>query len=131
MASALLIGGIGTLALGWASTWAFYIPSSALTGFGLGLAWAFASVATQAVVPPAKAGAASGVVLTVLVGLAGIAVAVAASIIETHGSGKVEDAIRGLLRVCVRSPSPVRPASPCSADRAAGWRERASRRASE
>ena len=100
MASALLIGGIGTLALGWASAWAFYIPSSALTGFGLGLAWAFASVATQAVVPPAKAGAASGVVLTVLVGLAGIAVAVAASIIETHGSGKVEDAIRGLLRVC-------------------------------
>ena len=65
----MVIGGLATVGLSSADDWWFYVPCFAVTGFGLGLAWAFTSVATQALVPPAKAGAASGVVLTVLVGV--------------------------------------------------------------
>jgi hypothetical protein len=56
-------------------------------------------VATQAAVPPDKAGAASGVVLTVLVGLGGMAVAVAASLIETRSGSGFAAAIDDVIRV--------------------------------
>jgi EmrB/QacA subfamily drug resistance transporter len=99
MVVAMVIGGLGTIALSWADEWALYVPCFAVTGFGLGLAWAFTSVATQAVVPPAKAGAASGVVLTILVGMGGLGVAVASSIIETHGGTNLEAAVQWIIRV--------------------------------
>ena len=99
MVVAMVIGGLATVGLSWADQWWFYVPCFAVTGFGLGLAWAFTSVATQALVPPTKAGAASGVVLTVLVGMAGLAVAVASSIIETHGGTNLEAAVQWLIRV--------------------------------
>jgi hypothetical protein len=59
-----------------------YLVLSAFAGFGLGMCWTFASVVTQAVAPPEKAGAASGIVLTLLIGMGGVAVAVATSIVE-------------------------------------------------
>ena len=98
MVVAMVIGGLATVALSSAHDWWYYVPCFAVTGFGLGLAWAFTSVATQAIVPPAKAGAASGVVLTLLVGVGGLAVAVAASIIETHGGPNLEKAVEWLIR---------------------------------
>ncbi len=69
------------------------------SGLGFGLSWAFTSVSTQAVVPPQKAGEASGVVLTVVVTLGGVAIAMASSIIEsTHGGGTaLDDALHGVL----------------------------------
>jgi hypothetical protein len=75
------------------------VPFFALAGFGLGLGWAYTSVATQAAVPPDKAGAASGVVLTVLVGLGGMAVAVAASVIETRTGVGLGQATQELIRI--------------------------------
>jgi MFS family permease len=63
------------------SLWA-YTPIFAVCGIGLGLGWALASVATQAVVPPALAGAASGITLTSLVLLGAVAVAIAAAVLE-------------------------------------------------
>ncbi|MCJ7439680.1 MAG: hypothetical protein MUP97_18230 [Acidimicrobiia bacterium] len=48
--------------------------------------WSYASVVTQAAVPPDKAGEASGVMLTMLIGFAGVAVAVASSALST-GTG--------------------------------------------
>jgi hypothetical protein len=36
-------------------SWLLYLPGFALVGVGLGLGWAYASVATQVVVEPAKA----------------------------------------------------------------------------
>jgi MFS family permease len=99
MFAALVIGGAASVGLGFADAWAAYVPLFALTGFGLGLGWAFTSVATQQIVPPEKAGAESGLVLTLLVGLGGIAVAVAASAIESRGGGGSGQAIRELIRV--------------------------------
>jgi EmrB/QacA subfamily drug resistance transporter len=64
-----------------ASLWA-YTPIFAVCGIGLGLGWALASVATQAVVPPSLAGAASGITLTSLVLLGAVAVAIAAAVLD-------------------------------------------------
>jgi MFS family permease len=99
MAVALAVGGVSSIGLSWSTAWVVYVPCFAVAGFGLGLSWAYASVATQAAVPPAQAGAASGVVLTVLVGLGGLAVAVAASVIETRTGAGYGDAIADVIRL--------------------------------
>ena len=94
---ALLVGGAGAIAMGvcTGSTVAFLVVSVP-AGAGLGFSWSFASVVTQAIAPAAKAGAASGVVLTALVGGAGIAVAVASSALE-GGVGSASSTIGGIL----------------------------------
>jgi EmrB/QacA subfamily drug resistance transporter len=99
MCVALVVGGLASIGLSFSTEWFVYVPCFAVTGFGLGLGWAYASVATQAAVPPAKAGAASGVVLTVLVGLGGMAVAVAASVIETRQGAGFASAIEDVIRI--------------------------------
>jgi hypothetical protein len=59
------------------------------------------SVGTQTVVPPDRAGEASGVSLSIVIGMAGLAVAVVASLIEVvAGGGTTEgEAIERILRV--------------------------------
>jgi MFS family permease len=99
MSVALSTGGAGALAMGLAEPLAAFVVASFVAGLGLGLSWAFTSVATQAVVPKQLAGVASGVVLTVVVTLGGVAVAVVSTIIESggRGDGAFEDALRGVL----------------------------------
>lgn len=91
---ALLVGGIGGIAMGLATgRLAAFLAASVVAGAGYGMCWAYASVVTQSVVPPEKAGAASGIVLTVLIGMAGVAVAVASSAASTgSGTGTPSDA---------------------------------------
>ncbi|PRH75853.1 MFS transporter [Streptomyces solincola] len=79
MALAGVVAGTGMLALSVVEAWWLYVPVFAWCGLGLGLGWTFSSVATQQVVPPARAGEASGVLLTFLVTLGAIALAAAAS----------------------------------------------------
>ncbi len=86
LALALLMGGVGTLVMGLANAMGLFLVAAALSGLGLGIAWALSSVVTQAVVPSREAGLASGLVLTILIGLGGVAVAVASSVIEAHSS---------------------------------------------
>jgi len=60
---ALLVGGIGAIGMGLGiETQAAFLLMSIPAGAGLGLTWSYASVVTQAAVPPDKAGGASGVV---------------------------------------------------------------------
>jgi Na+/melibiose symporter-like transporter len=75
--SAGAIAGLTSVESLWACT-----PIFAVCGIGLGLGWALASVATQAVVPPSLAGAASGITLTSLVLLGAVAVAIAAAVLD-------------------------------------------------
>ena len=84
MATALTAGGLGTLGMGLSGSLGLYLVCSAVAGFGIGLAFTYANVVTQTVVPPGKAGAASGAVLTVLVGAAGVAIALSASLVDTQ-----------------------------------------------
>jgi Na+/melibiose symporter-like transporter len=61
--------------------------SIGLLGAGLGFGWSFVSVATQSVVRPERAGEASGVTLTIVVAVAGLCVATAATILEVLEAG--------------------------------------------
>ncbi len=82
MAIGMLISAAGIVALtNVVSLW-LYMPLFLVTGVGLGLGWALANVATQAVVAPSEAGAASGVTLTCLVMLGAVSVAIAAAMVE-------------------------------------------------
>ena len=82
MAAGMLISAAGIVGLtGVESLW-LYTPLFMVTGVGLGLGWALASVATQTVVPPAYVGAASGITLTALVMLGAVGVAIAAAELE-------------------------------------------------
>jgi MFS family permease len=82
MAFALGLGGAALFVLTLSDAWAVYLPTFAVMGFGLGLGWAYASVGTQVVVPPNEAGVASGLTLTVLVSLGGVAIATASTVMQ-------------------------------------------------
>ncbi len=101
MAAAGVLAGAGLLALTFASGWPVFIVVFAVVGFGFGLGWTFANVATQDAVRPERAGEASGVLLTIVVSAGGVGVAAAASAIaELHGSGtSLHAAIDLVLRV--------------------------------
>src|SRR5260370_9916445 len=85
------------------SPW-IYTPLFLLTGIGLGLGWALANVATQAVGPASAAGAASGVTLTSLVMLGAVSVAIAASRLEPlAGSPPAPASAKHALDLILRS----------------------------
>lgn len=103
MALGLAVGGIGVLGIATSPDWWLDVLWFVVMGAGLGLAWAFASVGTQTVVEPARAGEASGVTLTLVIGVAGLAIVGAATAIEelSAGGGRVleQSAIDDVLRV--------------------------------
>jgi MFS family permease len=92
LAGAGLISGASLVALTAITSWWAYVPVLALCGFGLGLEYAVATIASQQVVGPDRAGEVSGIVLTIRTTAAGISLAAAASIVEAvehagHGTG--------------------------------------------
>lgn len=82
MAAGLSISAVGILLLTQVQSLWLYALLFAVTGVGVGLGWALANVATQAVVSPEQAGAASGVVLTALVMFGAVGVSIAASVLD-------------------------------------------------
>ncbi len=103
MAIGMLISAVGIVALTSVESLWLYTPLFMLTGIGLGLGWALASVATQAVVPVQFVGAASGITLTALVMLGAVGVAIAAAMLEllagsVAGAGSDAAAIDVVLR---------------------------------
>jgi EmrB/QacA subfamily drug resistance transporter len=95
---AMLLGGLGAIGMGLnVGNLELFLAFSVPAGAGLGLCWSFASVVTQAVVPAEKAGAASGVVLTVLIGLGGVGIAIASAIIVTHTTGQTDEVLSKVL----------------------------------
>lgn len=100
MALAGAVAGTGMYALAEVGTWWLYVPVFAWCGLGLGLGWTFSSVATQQVVAPARAGEASGVLLTFLVTLGAIALAgTAAAITAMTPQRPPEEAYDAILRL--------------------------------
>jgi EmrB/QacA subfamily drug resistance transporter len=82
MAIGMLISAVGIVGLTAVESLWLYTPLFLITGIGLGLGWALTNVATQAIVPPSRFGAASGITLTSLVMLGAVGVAIAASALE-------------------------------------------------
>ncbi|MGW6993496.1 MFS transporter, partial [Streptomyces sp. NPDC054946] len=100
MALAGAVAGTGMYALSLVEVWWLYVPVFAWCGLGLGLGWTFAGVATQEVVAPARAGEASGVLLTFLVTLGAIALAgTAAAISATPPQRPLQDTYDAILRL--------------------------------
>lgn len=100
MALAGACAGTGMYALTQVSAWWLYVPVFAWCGLGLGLGWTFSSVATQQIVAPARAGEASGVLLTFLVTLGAIALAgSAAGISAMTPQRSPEEAYDTILRL--------------------------------
>jgi hypothetical protein len=81
--------------------WGAYLPLLGLTGFAFGLGWTLPSIGTQTAVDPARAGEAAGVNLTVMVTIAGVAVAAAGTLIEpgADGTADIAGATTGVLRL--------------------------------
>ena len=100
MGTAIGAGSIGLLILSGAHAWALFVPAFAVFGAGLGFGWSYVSVATQAVVRPERAGEASGVTLTIVVAVAGLCVATAATVLELleGGGATAGEANEQLLR---------------------------------
>jgi MFS family permease len=100
MRVAIGIGALGLLAMSFGTDLWLYLPALAVFGIGYGLCWALSSVGTQTVVPERQAGAASGLTLSIVIGVAGLCVALAASLIEvmSHGGTSQGDAIEDVLR---------------------------------
>jgi predicted MFS family arabinose efflux permease len=99
--AAMLFGGATLLATSAVNAWGAYLPLLGLTGFALGLGWTLPSIGSQTVVEPARAGEAAGVNLTVMVTIAGVAVAMAGTLIELGGAGTADitAATRGVVRL--------------------------------
>ena len=95
LAAAGVLSGAALVALTAVTSWWAYVPALALCGFGLGLGSAVASIASQQIVGPDRAGEVSGTVLTIRTTAAGISLAAAASIVDA-----VEHAGRGTGSAC-------------------------------
>ena len=101
MAVSMLVGAMALLLISFDTGYAVYIPALLVFGLGYGLCWSLASVGTQTVVPTEKAGAASGVTLAVVIGVAGLSVAIVTAIIDALVAGGTSqgDAIEDIWRV--------------------------------
>jgi hypothetical protein len=86
----MMLGGVSLLVTSAVNAWGAYLPLLGITGFALGLGWTLPSIGTQTVVDPARAREAAGVNLTVMVTIAGIAVAVAGTLIELESAGTAD-----------------------------------------
>lgn len=100
MALAGIGAGTGMCALTLVTAWWLYVPVLAWCGLGLGLGYTYAGVATQQLVPPARAGEASGVLLTFLVTGGAIALAATAAGISAMTPQRApEEAYDTILRL--------------------------------
>ena len=101
MGAAIWVGAAGLLVVSAGGALPAYVPALAVFGFGYGLCWSLVSVGTQAAVPDEQAGEASGVSLAVVIGAAGLCVAIVASLIESISRGGTGEgtAIEDILRV--------------------------------
>ena len=100
MAIAIVGGAAGLVVVSVGPDLGVYMAALVAFGFGYGLGWTLTSVGTQTVVPLNQAGVASGVTLAIVVGGAGLGVAVSAALIETLTGGATTEgeAIEELLR---------------------------------
>ncbi|WP_232006094.1 MFS transporter [Mycobacterium sp. 852013-50091_SCH5140682] len=90
---------ISLAVLALSHSWPPYLIALTACGFTMGLVYAFTTVATQAVVPPERAGAAAGVALTSMVTLGGVGIAVTGTALEmlVHAGSSAGSGISAIL----------------------------------
>ncbi len=100
MLAAIVVGALGLIVIAAGLGVGIIAAALVVFGVGYGLCWAMLSVGTQSVVPTDRAGEASGVSLSIVIGMAGLGVAVVASLIEVISGGATSEgtAIEEILR---------------------------------
>ena len=101
MLVAIVVGAAGLVVIAAGLGIGIFALALSVFGLGYGLCWAMLSVGTQTVVSPDQAGEASGISLSIVIGMAGLAVALVASLIEVVAGGGTGEgsAIEQILRV--------------------------------
>ncbi|MFJ9605824.1 MFS transporter [Kitasatospora sp. NPDC101176] len=84
MAAATALGGVAVLVLAAVTALSVYVLVLGVCGGALGLAYAFTTIGTQAVIRPERAGEASGVTLTAMTTAGGMGMALAGSTLAGH-----------------------------------------------
>lgn len=87
MTLAMLVGAVSLIVLALFSNIVVYLAVMGVSAFCLGMGFQFGNIAVQSVVKESQAGAAAGVLLTMMVALGGVAVVIASAIIESVGGG--------------------------------------------
>lgn len=92
-------GGIGLFVVSLGGGFETYLPGLALFGFSYGVGYAMSNIGTQSVVARELVGEASGVTLAIVIGVSGLAVAAAATLIDIQSrsvglTGAIEDIMR-------------------------------------
>lgn len=82
LGATIALAGLAVAALAADIGWVGYIAALTACCFTLGLGYAFTTIATQAAVPPERAGEAAGITLTVLVAMGGVGVATSSTVLE-------------------------------------------------
>lgn len=85
MAVSIVVGGLGMVVQGLASSLAVDIIGLTITGLAFGMGYTFTNVATQSVLPEELASQASGVVLTTIISLGAVAIVIGAMGLELLG----------------------------------------------
>jgi EmrB/QacA subfamily drug resistance transporter len=85
MAVSIVVGGVGMVIQAVATSLAVDIVGLVLSGLAFGMGYTFTNVATQTVLPETLSSQASGVVLTTMISLGGIAVVIGATGLELFG----------------------------------------------
>lgn len=87
MAVSIVVGGLGFILLAWSGSLALDLVALTICGLAFGMGYTFTNVATQSVLPEELSGQASGVSLTLMVTVGGLAVVLAAMALELAGGG--------------------------------------------
>ena len=91
MTVAMIAGAVALAGLAFTENLTVYLLLMAVASFFLGLGFQFGNIAVQGVVELAQAGAAAGVLLTVMVTSGGVGVVAAAASLEAFGAGGTSD----------------------------------------
>jgi MFS family permease len=99
MAVGTSVGALGLLLLAFGPPLGAFVAALVVFGGGYGIGWSMATIGTQAVVAKERAGEAAGVTLAIVIGAAGLAVALAGTIIGETGGDLIElgDSIEAML----------------------------------
>lgn len=87
MTVAMIVGALTLVILAMFQNVGLFVLVMGISSFCLGMGFQFGNIAVVSVVPESLAGAASGVLLTLMVSLGGVAVVIASAIIEWVGDG--------------------------------------------
>lgn len=87
MTTALLVGALTLAVLALFDNLVLFLLVMGVASFCLGMGFQFGNIAVVSVVPESLAGAAAGVLLTLMVSLGGVAVVIASATIELVGDG--------------------------------------------